>query len=43
MQQWEHGVFYPDLEPNKTPDLLEGIGREGWEAVGMSLTADKVG
>jgi hypothetical protein len=36
MQKWEYMVLYLELDPYKTPDLLQEAGKEGWEAVGMS-------
>lgn len=42
-QKWEYAVFYLEFDPPKTPDLLEAIGKEGWEAVSMTLRTPSTG
>ena len=35
--RWEYMVADMHYEPQRTPNVLEAAGREGWEAVGMSV------
>ena len=41
--RWEYMVADMHYEPQRTPNVLEAAGREGWEAVGMSVRETIVG
>ena len=41
--RWEYMVADMHYEPQRTPSVLEAAGREGWEAVGMSVRETIVG
>jgi hypothetical protein len=36
-QKWEYAVFDIPYQPKVNPDILEAAGKEGWEAIGISI------